>query len=208
MGGAGPVRQSTELAIGVAFRVLQTLLGADWRPRRVCFAHDAPADRIACTSGCSAACVEFGHDFNGIVCARRDLEVANPNADPLMARYAQGSSSRTGGQAHGHERPGARAGRCAPRHGTVHDRRRAQHLGVNRRTVHRHLAQEGQTFSRIVDAVRRELAARYLAEQHRRLAEVSSLLGFSAPSGFSRWYRRHFSGSPSQPRRRAPRRSP
>ena len=32
VGRAGPVRQSTELAIGVAFRMLSTLLGPDWRP--------------------------------------------------------------------------------------------------------------------------------------------------------------------------------
>ena len=32
--------------------------------------------------------------------------------------------------------------------------RAAQHLGVDRRTIHRHLAGEGQTFSRIVEAVR------------------------------------------------------
>jgi AraC-like DNA-binding protein len=54
------------------------------------------------------------------------------------------------------------------------------------------LAQEQQTFSGIVDAVRRELATRYLAERRRTLAEISELLGFAAPSGFSRWYRQQF----------------
>src|SRR6185369_1629036 len=35
VGGSGSVRQSTELAIGVAFRALGALLGRDWKPRRV-----------------------------------------------------------------------------------------------------------------------------------------------------------------------------
>ena len=76
----------------------------------------------------------------------------------------------------------------------------AQHLGVDRRTIHRRLASDGQTFSAIVDTVRRELAERYLKDRHRSLAEVSSLLGFAAPSGFSRWYRRQFDSKPSDKR--------
>ena len=65
-------------------------------------------------------------------------------------------------------------------------------LRVDRRTIHRRLAQEQQTFSGLVDAVRRELASRYLADHKRTLAEISALLGFAAPSGFSRWYRQQF----------------
>ena len=33
--------------------------------------------------------VEFDSDFNCIVCAKTDLDVRNPVADPAMARYAQ-----------------------------------------------------------------------------------------------------------------------
>jgi len=87
-GGTGSVRQSTELAIGVAFRTLTTFLGPDWHPRRVCFAHDAPSDRSVHTRVFGPN-VEFGHDFNGIVCARRDLEAPNPNADPELAQLAR-----------------------------------------------------------------------------------------------------------------------
>ena len=198
VGGAGPVRQSTELAIGVAFRVLQALLGPGWKPRRVCFAHDAPANRSV-HKRVFGRIVEFGHNFNGIVCARKDLDVPNPNADPMMERYAQGLV-----ESH-LAKPDMTAqvrmlvvtllgtGQC-----TIDIA--AQHLGVSRRTIHRQLSQEGRTFSDIVDSVRRELASRYVIDQHRSLTEVSSLLGFSAPSGFSRWYRRQFSSTPTQKR--------
>jgi len=203
VGKSGPVRQSTELAIGVAFRVLQSLLGAGWKPLRVCFAHDAPADRSV-HDRVFGRIVEFGHDFNGIVCRRSDLEAPNPNADPMMARYAQGLV-----EADYAEKPGGTAaevrrlivtllgtGNC-----TID--RVAQQTGVNRRTLHRHLTQEGKTFSELVDEVRRELAARYVGiDKHRTLAEISSLLGFSAPSGFARWYRRQF-GEPASNRRAA-----
>jgi AraC-like DNA-binding protein len=204
VGGAGPVRQSTELAIGVAFRVLQALLGPGWKPRRVCFAHDAPANRSV-HKRVFGRIVEFGHNFNGIVCARKDLDVPNPNADPMMERYAQGLV-----ESH-LAKPDMTAqvrmlvvtllgtGQC-----TIDIA--AQHLGVSRRTIHRQLTQEGRTFSDIVDSVRRELASRYVIDQHRSLTEVSSLLGFSAPSGFSRWYRRQFRTTPTQRRGRTSRR--
>ena len=204
VGGAGPVRQSTELAIGVAFRVLQALLGPGWKPRRVCFAHDAPANRSV-HKRVFGRIVEFGHNFNGIVCARKDLDVPNPNADPMMERYAQGLV-----ESH-LAKPDMTAqvrmlvvtllgtGQC-----TIDIA--AQHLGVSRRTIHRQLSQEGRTFSDIVDSVRRELASRYVIDQHRSLTEVSSLLGVSAPSGFSRWYRRQFRTTPTQRRGRTSRR--
>jgi AraC-like DNA-binding protein len=68
----------------------------------------------------------------------------------------------------------------------------AERLGVDRRTVHRHLAREGQTFSSVMDSVRAELVTRYIENRDRPLAAVSELLGFSAVSAFSRWFRNQF----------------
>ena len=68
----------------------------------------------------------------------------------------------------------------------------AQHLGIDRRTIARHLAEEGTTFTAIVDSVRGELLAGYLEDGGRPLTEVSALLGFSEPSAFSRWHRNQF----------------
>jgi AraC-like DNA-binding protein len=200
VGSSGSVRQMTELAIGVFFRILRSFLGSTWRPLRVCFAHDPPRDASAYARvfGCT---VEFGHDFNGIVCARKDLDAENPNADPQMARYArqlvesdaEREPSDTTTQIRELVLMLIGTGRC-----TIE--LVAQHLGIDRRTVQRHLAAEGETFSSIVDSVRRELTDRYLRNSKRTLAEVSTLLGFSAPSNFSRWYRRQFNATASKQR--------
>lgn len=201
VGNAGSVRQSTELAIGVAFRVLKTFLGPDWRPRRVCFAHDAPSD-LSIHHRLFGRNVEFGHDFNGIVCARSDLDLPNPNADPELARLAR---RLLDSDAPGHASSAVAGLRklivgLLPT-GECSIERAAQHLGVDRRTVHRRLAGEGQTFSALVDEVRTELADRYLKDGRRSMAEVSSLLGFAAPSSFSHWYRRHHRTHPSARRK-------
>jgi AraC-like DNA-binding protein len=203
MGHSGPVRQSTELAIGVAFRMLRQLLGPEWRPRRVCFAHDAPRDRSV-HERLFGRCVEFGHDFNGVVCALADLERPNPEADPELARLARklldaepGGSARMSMKAQVRDVVVMLLGT-----GGLSVDRAAQHLGIDRRTIHRRLVRESETFSGIVEAVRRELADRYLRDRDRSLTEIASLLGFSGPSGFSHWYRKHFNERPSERRAR------
>lgn len=208
IGHSGAVRQSTELLIGVAFRMLRQFLGSEWRPRRVCFAHDPPPDRSV-HERVFGRNVEFGHDFNGIVCARADLERPNPDADPQLARMARrlldeqfSKRSQGGAMVQVRELVVILLGT-----GSCTIERAAQHLGVDRRTIHRRLEQEGETFSAIVDAVRRELVERYLGDGNRSMAEVAALLGFSAPSSFSHWYRRNYGERPSGRRARRTARS-
>jgi AraC-like DNA-binding protein len=203
IGHTGSVRQSTELAIGVVFRTLGHVMGPEWRPLRVCFAHDAPSDRSV-HERVFGHNVEFGHDFNGIVFSRADLARTNPQADPEGARLAKRLFDAS-------PRPTA-ADTVSARvrevvvmqlaSGCTIDRV-AEQLGIARRTIHRRLAEEGQTFSGIVDAVRKELAERYLRDGNRKLTEVSGLLGFSALSGFSRWYRKQHGSRASKAKAKA-----
>jgi AraC-like DNA-binding protein len=73
----------------------------------------------------------------------------------------------------------------------------AQQLGVDRKTLYRHLTRHEQTYSGIVDAVRVEQVARYLASRERQLSQVALLLGFSSLSAFSRWFTGRFGNSVS-----------
>ena len=72
----------------------------------------------------------------------------------------------------------------------------ARSLGVDRRTLHRHLAGHGETWTSVLHAVRRRLAERYLAQQRQSLTDISGLLGFAAPSAFSRWFREQYGVAP------------
>ena len=196
--GAGSLRQASELTIAVTFRVLGIFMGASWHPRLVCFSHGAPAS-LAAHRRFFGDSVEFGHEFNGIVCNALDLEVPNPAADPVMARYTKRLLEQDRGR---HQRLSDRVRQLIvlllPR-GHCKVELVAQHLGVERRTIARRLLTEGTTFSALVDAVRSDLVTRYLADGARPLAEVSALLGFSAPSAFSRWHRKQF-GVPARTR--------
>ena len=202
-GGSRPVRQATELAIGVVFRILRFFLGAHWVPRRVCFAHAAPRD-LSVHKRMFGSRVEFGQAFNGIVCATRDLAVSNPNADPgiekLARRLLNADPIRTVPDLSTQVRHlvAGLIGSGSCRVETI-----ALQLGIGRRTLHRRLRQEGATFSDIVSAVQRELAARYVDDPRRSLADLSVSLGFATPSAFSRWYRRQFGETALARRRRA-----
>lgn len=202
VGQAVPVRQAIELALGVLMRLMRQFLGPDWHPRRVCFVHPPPRD-VATHVRVFGRVVEFNHDFNGIVCSRSDLDARNASADPAMARYAQ-------------QLLDASVHREAPT--LLDDVRRtvllllpsgrcsieqvADHLGVVCRTVQRRLADQGQSFSSLVNDIRTELAQRHVVESDRPLTDVAALLGFSAPSGFSRWYSGQFGCSPTESRAR------
>ncbi|MNE86461.1 Helix-turn-helix domain protein [compost metagenome] len=51
--------------------------------------------------------------------------------------------------------------------------------------------------------IRKELAARYVFEGSRSLTDVAELLGFTAPSSFSRWYQMQFGCSAKESRSKA-----
>ncbi|MEO8699383.1 MAG: AraC family transcriptional regulator [Kofleriaceae bacterium] len=68
--------------------------------------------------------------------------------------------------------------------------RSADRLGMAARSVQRRLADAGTSFSQVVEAVRRELAERYLADPAISVTEAAFLLGYSELSAFSRAFRR------------------
>jgi AraC-like DNA-binding protein len=202
---AGNAQQSTrqriELALGVMLRLMRQFLGPDWQPRRVCFTHPAPRD-LRTHQRLFGSCVEFDHDFTCIVCAKADLDARNPSADPAMARYAQQLLDASAD-------PQQRASMLEDVRRTVllllpsgqcTIERVSEHLGAVCRTIQRRLAQRGESFSSMVNDIRKELATRHVMESDRPLIEVAMLLGFSAPSGFSRWYHAQFGCSAKESR--------
>jgi AraC-like DNA-binding protein len=195
-----PTRQRIELALGVMLRLMRQFLGDGWQPRRVCFTHPAPRD-LRVHQRLFGRRVEFDADFNGIVCAKADLDARNPSADPAMTRYAQQLMDTSATLQRATMLEDVRltillllpSGRC-----TIEQV--ADHLGVACRTVQRGLSERQQTFSTMVNDIRRELAARHVLESDRPLTEVAMMLGFSAPSALSRWYQAQFGCSAKESR--------
>lgn len=62
-------------------------------------------------------------------------------------------------------------------------------LHVSKRSLHRHLRNEGQSFQRVLDSTRSELSLRYLAKPDLSVEEISHLLAFRDPNSFYRAFR-------------------
>lgn len=73
----------------------------------------------------------------------------------------------------------------------------ARALNVSVRTLQRRLADEGTTYSGLLDQARRELAVRFIGEQRMPVKEATYVLGFSEPANFSRAFKRWTGVSPS-----------
>ncbi|MFD6554988.1 helix-turn-helix transcriptional regulator [Streptomyces sp. NPDC058398] len=74
----------------------------------------------------------------------------------------------------------------------------ARSMGMDRRTIHRHLAKSGQTFSTLRNATSIDLSQQFMRNDQLSLTEVAELLGFASPGTFSRWFRDQYGASPSQ----------
>jgi len=200
VGRATAVRQGIELSLAVSCRVLGLFMGSHWQPHRVCFAHAAPRGRTLHARAFGPG-VEFGHDFNGLVIHARELDVPNPGADPVIARYArQALESARGARRRGPADEIRHLVLLLLPTGSCSVEAVARHFGVTRRTIHRQLEAEGLSFTALVQLIRRELAQRYVEHGARPLEQVGALLGFAQASSFSRWYRAEFGAAARQTR--------
>jgi AraC-like DNA-binding protein len=195
------MRQAYELAVGVLYRIFRAVLGPRWRAQAVNFIHAAPSDLTVHRRIFGPIC-EFNSDFNGLTCRRADLDAPNPAADPLMAQFAERYVSSL---------PNASAGLVSQEvqkaiylllpTGGASIMSIAELLGLNERTLQRRLAAEGAEFGRLLDAVRRELAQRYLQNPTIPMARLAGMIGYSRQSSFNRWFHEAFGATPGAWRR-------
>jgi len=191
VGRSTPTRQSLGLSITVVYRFLKQALPEGWEPVRVCFMHEAPSDLRAVRRVFSNR-ASYKEAINGIILKRADLERPLATSSQL-GRYAYdyvralsaGSPRSTAAQVRQLILAALGTGQCSL--STI-----ARQLGMDVRTVRRHLDGEATSFNALLREVRAELAPRYLAGPPRSRNELAMLLGFSAPQSFTRWFRDEF----------------
>lgn len=189
-------RQAIELLVGAFHRYLRYLIGDGWEPVAVRLVHDTPLDTAAHHRSLGPN-VRFGQACNAIILYTGDLDAPNTLSDPpprpFAKQYLESISSPRSTAEVDRVKDLIEAllpsGRCSLQHV-------AQSLRVDRKTVHRHLAVSGETFSSVLNSIRVHLAQQYVEHQGRPLTEVAELLGFASLSTFSRWFRDEFGTSP------------
>ncbi|MCP3104964.1 AraC family transcriptional regulator [Myxococcus sp. K15C18031901] len=191
----------SQLATGVS-----AFTGADVKPLRVRFVHAAPSD-VREHEALFRCPLEFGAPFNDIEFSHEDARRPFVHADGLLHAMFERQASRAlerlpdvstlTGRVREQVRRTLAGGDCS--FGGI-----AQSLRMSPRTLQRRLADEGQRYAAIVDALRRELSETYL-RRRMAIAEVSFLLGYAEPAAFHRAFKRWWGMSPEQFRRAHPR---
>jgi AraC-like DNA-binding protein len=86
--------------------------------------------------------------------------------------------------------------------GRVTEDAMAAALNMSKRTLHRKLRENDETFRSVLAQVRRELAQHYVRTRDFSITEIAFLLGYNDTSAFSRAFRNWFGRSPSDARER------
>jgi len=73
----------------------------------------------------------------------------------------------------------------------------ARQLHMSRRTLQRKLAESNNTYQKLVDDTRRDLALRHMESPKNSIPDVTFLVGFSRQSAFTRAFKRWTGMSPT-----------
>jgi len=200
-----PGLQSSEgvsLLATIAYRVLVDGAGFMWQPDCIHFRHASP-NQIATFKRVFRCSIEFDSDFDGMSLPSACLDLTNEFADPELARHARRLLDLM---------PGIRRSDSITERtkstlpslisaGRADTKSIAESLGLSARTLQRQLLSEGQSFTRLLNDVRRELALRYLSNSNQSITAVAHSTGYSALSSFNRWFVSEFGMPPGKWRR-------
>jgi len=195
-----PRRQYCEFMALLVIRVLRMLTNRNFSPSRATFTHSESSNskEIERVLGCA---VEFAHSVESWVFPQavvelaivssdsQLLEILTAHADHLLAgrRTATGMRDVVERELVG----------LLPR-GSARPVVVARQLGMSGRSLTRRLAEEGTTFSDILDSLRRRLALSYLGDPRISLQQIAWLLGYSEIGAFYHAFKRWTGSSPGQ----------
>ncbi|MDE2377005.1 AraC family transcriptional regulator [Bradyrhizobium sp.] len=183
--------QSTDLGLGTIHRVIQSVCDGDWRPLEVHFRYPQPHNRSRHREFFRCPLV-FNSEIDAILMSVRDLDRRILAAHPLMASYLRKRVEAIDTRPTSWEEKVDEVVRALLASGDCTIERVAEHFACTRRTIHRHLAERGTSFSAILDAQRADLATRLIEDPGRPLLAIAQQLGFSAQSAMARWFRGRF----------------
>ena len=201
--GINSLRHSNEHGMTIAFNTLRMMVGSEWAPMEVQFAHEAP-EQTSEHFRIFHAPVSFGCKTNAIVIDRQFVEREVPAADQrlyqILKRYLDQVLS---------EMPREdsllasvrRATAETMRAGDLKLARVAKQMAMSARTLQRQLKERGVDFKQLTDETRRRFAVNYLKERKNTLTEVAFLLGYSELSAFNRAFKRWTGSTPLDYRR-------
>jgi AraC-like DNA-binding protein len=202
--GVEPLRQSNEHGMALVINTLRMMVGSQWAPQEVHFAHEVP-EQTSEHHRIFRAPVLFGCDTNALVIelsfAERPVPAADQKLYLIMKQYLDQVLS---------ELPQEDSLFAAirktiaesMRDGSPELPRVAKRLAIGPRTLQRRLKEYGFDFKKLVEDTRQRFAVAYLKDRKNSLTEIAFLLGYSELSAFNRAFKRWTGTTPLDYQRR------
>ena len=198
-------RVANESVLAEFLHVARQILGADLHALAVTFKHRAPRDTRLHDEHFGVS-PRWQAEADELVLPKAMLTAVPSFANPALSLHFEALAQRLVQEAGSASNTTARVRLAileALPDGEPASTSIAKQLGMSDRTLRRALAKEGESFSALVDAVRKERASRLVLDPRASLAEVAFMLGFSELSAFSRAFKRWHGRAPSEYRRGA-----
>lgn len=197
-------RHNDECAMAEITIGLRSLLGKPISPRIVRFRHAAPADRRE-HDALFACPLVFFSPHTELELDDEVLDAPLAHANEAYCTIFEEQVERTLASLPPHE--GARdavrtIAKAALAAGTCSISQTAKALRMSVRTMQRRLREEGTTFEKLIDGLRKEMAHAYL-DQNIGIQEIAILLGYADVTAFHHAFKRWTGTSPNEFRRRA-----
>jgi AraC-like DNA-binding protein len=196
-------RHQAEFGLTVLLRLFRKLTDCPVEPSRVRLAHRRSGN-FSEFSAFLRCDIEFGATVDEIVFPLSIADIPVVSADPYLSKLLIANCE---------EALSRRATRRGPfravvenaivpllPHGNARESEIASRCGLSRRTFVRRLMSESLTFSEVLNDLRRDLAAQYLADNGLSISQIAWLLGYQEVSAFSNAFKRWTGRTPREAR--------
>jgi AraC-like DNA-binding protein len=149
--------------------------------------------------------IKFGAAVDEVIFSRRFRDQPLLKGDPYLNRLLVGYCERALAERrrHPHSMSTRVENAIVPLlpHGDARATHVARRIGVSQRSLARHLAREGLSFTGVLSRLRLELAKQYLGDERLAVSEVAWLLGYQDVAAFSNAFKRWTGRAPTINRR-------
>jgi AraC-like DNA-binding protein len=196
-------RQNVEFWVAATIKGLREIAGRKIQPTRVSLVHERKRDLkeferfFGCPVGFAAPSDQFALSDKTLALPTISedwhlLETLRPICDEAARQRNTGVGTHRASVEH-------EVQKLLP-HGKARRHTVAKKLAISTRTLARKLANEGTTYDKVVDQLRRSLALEYIKEPGLSLSQIAWLLGYEGSTSFNHAFRRWTGRSPSAAR--------
>jgi AraC-like DNA-binding protein len=194
--------QMLEFALSVFAKEIRSHLGARWTPADVLFAHARAGASLKVYRTMFGRDPHFNQAWTGLLLDRRTVEQPLHGREPAaraLANRVVDLEERGSGKAIGRQVEAVIRGLMPYAPCSLRDV--SQAMGIGPRTLQIRLKRGGESFVDIRDAVRADLASKYLRHSDLTAVRVAEILGYADPTSLSRSFRRWHGRSIRQTRK-------